>query len=84
MGILSNISIIIYCYFINIHYGTYGIIKSDLFRYPIETVNSEIGAKKKRGVKFGSHKKNYKILNKKKLDKNNSTKQPVLYLQTVQ
>lgn len=80
MNILQNTTIISVLSISTAH----GTTVSDLFRYPIETVNSEIGAKKKKGVKFGSHKKNYKILNKKKLDKNNSTKQPVLYLQTVQ
>ena len=41
--------------------------KSNLFRYPIEKVNSKSGAKKKRGVKFGNEKNNNnnkKILNK--------------------
>ena len=36
-----------HCYCINIHYVIYGIIKSDLFRYPVETVNSKRDAKKK-------------------------------------
>ena len=41
------------------------MIKSDLFRYPIEKFNSKSGAKKNRGVKFGNEKKNNKkILNK--------------------
>ena len=36
-----------HCYCINIHYVIYGIIKSDLFRYPVETANSKRDAKKK-------------------------------------
>ena len=36
-----------HCYCINIHYVIYGIIKSDLFRYPVETVGSKCDAKKK-------------------------------------
>ena len=34
------------------------MIKSNLFRYPIEKVNAKSGAKKKRGVKFGNEKNN--------------------------
>ena len=45
-------------FFINIHYGIYWMIKSNLFRYPIEKVNSKSGAKKKRGVKCGNEKNN--------------------------
>ena len=36
----------------NIHYGVFGIKKSD-FRYLIETDDSKSGAKKQKGVKFG-------------------------------
>lgn len=37
----------------NIHYGIFGIKKSD-FRYLIETDDSKSGAKKQKGVKFGN------------------------------
>lgn len=43
-----------HCYLINIQYGIYGIINSNLFRYPIKTVDSKIGTKEKRGIKFGN------------------------------
>lgn len=42
-----------YC-FINVHYGIYRIINSNLFRYPTETVKSKSDLKKKRGVNFGN------------------------------
>ena len=42
-----------YC-FINVHYGIYGIINSNLFRYLTETIKSKSDLKKKRGVKFGN------------------------------
>lgn len=43
-----------HCYLINIQYGIYGIINSNLFRYPIKTVDSKIGTKEKWGIKFGN------------------------------
>lgn len=43
-----------HCYFVNIQYGIYGIINSNLFRYPIKTVDSKVGTKEKRGIKFGN------------------------------
>ena len=52
-------------FLINIHYGIYEIIKSDLFRYPIKTVDSKSGASEKRGVQVGNkRKKNRQFINK--------------------
>ena len=83
MGTFQNTTIIVYCYFINIYYfGIYGIIKSDLFSYQIETVDWNCSAKEKEGGNSVTKKKltKFKV---NKLVKNNSTKQRVLYLQTV-
>ena len=65
MGTFQNTTIIVYCYFINMYYfGIYGIIKSDLFSYPIETVDLNGSAKEKEGGKLGNEKKAYKIQSK--------------------
>ena len=54
MNILQNttiISVLLISTFIH------GITKSNLFRYPIETVDSKYGTKEKSGVKFEKKKK---------------------------
>ena len=57
------------------------------FRYPLwylwnnKTVDSKSGAKEKKSVKFRNEKKEIKYINK--LEKKDSTKQPMPYLQTV-
>ena len=33
------------------------MVKNNLFRYPIETVNPESGTKERKGVKFGNKEK---------------------------
>ena len=58
MNILQNTTIISVLSISTAH----GTTVSDLFRYPIETVNSKYGRKEKRGVKF--EKKNQKWLHK--------------------
>lgn len=44
-------------YWHNINYGFYGIMKIDLFKYSIETVESKSDAKIKKGMKFRNKKK---------------------------
>ena len=87
MGILQNNH---HCYFINIHYGFYGIIKSGLFKYPKETIDSKSGAKEKRDVKFDKElkKKKTKQISYIKITQQNSScciykLQNNIYLQTV-
>ena len=53
MDILQKTTIIVYFYFINTHYGINGMMKNDLFVYPIETADLKSGAKEK-GKKFGN------------------------------
>ena len=76
MDILKNTTIIVYCYFINTHYGIYGVIKKRFVQI------SEKWRKGKKGVKFGKE-INKKYIKTNKLDKNNSTKQLPLYLKIV-
>ena len=52
MDILQKTTIIVHFYCTNTHYGINGMIKNDLFAYPIETADLKSGTKEKKWLEI--------------------------------